>query len=154
MKRGVWGGVTVAIVLVLMIGAFQLGQGVADESVLIGDVSEVAECLGVSPRDGAYHVSDILCRLAGLLGHDCCSSCPSPPLPPNVGEVTISRVLANAPGSTSSAEIPNEFIALRNDSECPVDLRGCSIGDENGSWTIPASRSDAVSYTHLTLPTN
>lgn len=128
--------------MLVLTSIFWIGQGTADESTVLGDVSALAECLGVEPRAGIYYVSDILCELARRLDIDCC--CPSPPIGPQPGEVIISRVLANAPGSTSSAEIRSEFIAFRNIGECPVDLRGCRFRDEQASWEIPASWSDAV----------
>lgn len=129
--------------MLVLTSIFWIGQGTADQSTVLGDVSELAECLGVEPRAGIYHVSDILCELAKRMGIGCCNECP-PLSGPQPGEVIISSVLANAVGSTSSAEMPNEFISFLNIGVCSVDLRGCTFRDENASYTIPYSRSDAV----------
>ncbi|MFC2081917.1 hypothetical protein ACFLSF_04690 [Candidatus Bipolaricaulota bacterium] len=126
----------------LVVAAFWIGQGVADQSVELGDIAGVADCLGVEPREGGvYYVSDILCELAQRLGAECSCECPDPPVAPAPGDVIIACVIANASGSP---EIPNERIFLTNVSDCTVDLAGCVIGDENDSWTIPSGHSEAI----------
>jgi hypothetical protein len=60
------------------------------------------------------------------------------------GDVIIAKLLVNAPGSTSKAEIPNEYFTLLNTTANTVDLRGLTICDEQACWTIPSTMTDAI----------
>ena len=74
------------------------------------------------------------------------------PLPPpgtsctslHFGDVVIYKLLVNAPGSTATTEIPYEYWTLLNTTNHTVDLRGLTLSDEQSSWTIPSSMTDAV----------
>ena len=57
------------------------------------------------------------------------------------GDVIIYKLMVNAPGRY---EIQNEYFSLRNVTNHAVDLRGITLADEQSSWTIPSSMTDAV----------
>jgi len=59
-------------------------------------------------------------------------------------DVLIASVVANAVGSTSDDEIPNETITLLNNTLDTVDLAGLTICDENTAWTIPYWLDDTL----------
>lgn len=134
-------GLASLTVTVLVLSLLPVGESSAGDNYVIGDLSHIAQCLGIPSTYGKYDVSAILMALADRAGIECGCAEASSPTP---GRVVISGVLANAGGSTDAAEIPNEAISLRNVSACSIDLRDCQICDEQACWAIPASRSDAV----------
>ena len=144
--RGRGTGLLVIAVALLIIGSLSAQHSTANANWIMGDLGQIAAALGVAPKAGVYHVSDILRELAKRTGVDVdrLSGCPTPPPSPKAGAIIISAVLANPPGGTDAAETPNESITFRNVSNCPVDLRGCEFRDDQASYIIPSNRQDAV----------